>query len=409
MRRKALVMMLFSLLTAVGLHAALPLERRGVSLPSGFTLWLPPQTSVEGEILARTELESFDAAWSLYFGQPAPLPPSLEVLHSPNLAAAIFDALWRAASPALAHSEKANVLAAFRHLVLRDRSALKPALEAFVVSGRLDERLLDGPLVYVFLQEEVADASFLAQSLPPGKGGAGLRAALESRGVSWNSFWNRFSSWVLARAVESGLLPTQAAALPAVWILDRPLPPGGFSSWKFSLEEPDGGVDLESSTQPAPGLRLLSFYTDADGRVVQQGLAPLSLAPVLLPKQGAVLWIVVWNAGAQEAGDGLVLTAWTDFAAPFHIRSASLEDQVCDLSLSERAGVANYQLWSRPDADHSFELLPVPAFLSDGAGDHRYRVTLPSAPPEGTEFQLSCRTAGGGTYASPLRIEGSQR
>ena len=408
MRRKALAMVLFSLLSAAGLRAALPLERRGVSLPTGATLLLPPQTSVEGEILARTELESFDAAWSLYFGRPAPLPPSLEVSQSPSLASAIFETLWQATSPAVPEEERANVLAAFRRLVLRDRSALKPALEAFVRSGRLDDHLLRGPLLYAFLQEEVADASFLAQSLPPGEGAANLRAALHARGVSWTSFLNRFFSWVLARAVESDLLPTEPAALPAVWILDRPLPAGAFSAWRFPLEEPASGVDLESSAQPSPGLRLLSFYTDPDGRVVRQGLAPLAGGPLLFPKQGAALWIVVWNAGGEETGGGLVLTAWADFAPPFQVRSAALEDQVCDLALTERAGVANYQLWSRPDPGHSFEPLPIPPFLSDGEGDHRYRVTLPSALPEGSEVQLSCRTAAGGSYAAPLRIQGER-
>ena len=56
MRRQALAWVVVSLLSATGLGAALPVERRGVSLPSGAALLLPAQTSVEGEILARTEL-----------------------------------------------------------------------------------------------------------------------------------------------------------------------------------------------------------------------------------------------------------------------------------------------------------------------------------------------------------------
>lgn len=408
MRRQALAWVVVSLLSATGLGAALPVERRGVSLPSGAALLLPAQTSVEGEILARTELESFDAAWSLYFGRPAPLPPVLDVPQSPSLAEAIFDALWKSVSPALSDEERPEVMTAFRHLVLRDRSALRPALRAFVGSGRMDESLLRGPLLYVFLQEEVADASFLAQALPPGKDAANLRAALEARGVSWPSFLNRFSSWVVARAIEADLLPTEPATLPAVWILDAPLAPGAFSAWKFPVEDPVSGVDLQSSSQPSPGLRLLSVYTDSDGRVVRQGLAPLTGGPLLLPRQGAALWIVVWNAGGQEAGGGLVLTAWADFAPPFLVRSAALENEAFDLSLAERAGVSNYQLWSRPDAGGAFEPMPIPPFLSDGAGDHRYRVTLPAALPEGTQVQLSCRTAAGGTYETQLRIEGAK-
>jgi hypothetical protein len=206
------------------------------------------------------------------------------------------------------------------------------------------------------------------------------------------------AGWVAARASEEGFLGGDTAGLPAVWLLDEDLPPGGFTAWR--LKVPDWAPVVRGESAGAGPLRLLSIFADASGSPVSQG-AGTADRPLLLPRRADTLWLVLWNPpGGEAAGAGTTLTLWGDLTPPFQVREARLSAGICDLLLAESPGMAAYRLWGRePDGDRG----PLsPAFPSEGAGLHRYRVPLDTAPLGGARLELRGLTWAGGTAATGL-------
>ena len=386
---------------------ALPGERGTSTLisASGTTLVLPPQTRVQGEYLALGEVQRFEDFWELFFGRRLVFPESLVIPPSPNLAEAIFEVLWRQAALTLPPAEQASVRGALRRSLLGDTTALSEELEGLSKNHRLDPSLVEGPLLYSFLQDEVADAEFLAQALPPGPNAARLKQALSERGVSWDAFWHRFAAWTLIQSLELGKIKASPGTLPAVWVLDSDLNPGEFLGWRFPVADPATAVDAQLAGEAQPGVRMICLYTDDSGRVVHSSISSPGGSVMLFPRQGTTFWAFIWNASDQGSGDGLTLTLWNDFDLPFQIKEARKYDVVLDLSLEESAGIADYQIFTRRGAGDAFSHVDTPPFVSEGAGLHHYRLSLPPTASGITEFQLTCRTLSGGTFSAPFKPE----
>lgn len=392
----------------MALLAALPLWAvSGRVVPassgSGPTLWLPAGTDPEDQAGALEETARFRRSWRLLFGREPELSDPLEVPASGNQEETLFGILWQQAAEPLAPADRPAVLGALRWTVLEDPSQIMDSLAKTSASGRWDATLAEGVPLYVFLMEEVTEPAFLGEALPPGPKDQRLKAALTRRGASWNRFWNRYASWLLAHAVEWGFVKPASGTLPAVWMLDAPLAPGEMSAWRFPQADLTAGVGLEISGEAIPGLRLFHVTTDDLGRVTGVGLCDLKPGTLSLPRTGKWLWLFLWNTSGVEAGTGCALTLWSSYEAPFQVMGSSLKDGVLDLQLREEAGIADFHLWAAPD--HSPGSAAVADFASEGQGEHSYRLQVP--PNTGSGLRLSCRTMAGGAYSADLPAEES--
>ena len=409
MRRCLLILILA--LVAVPL-LALPGDDPVAIVPTahGPTLWLPAQTSQAAQQAAVGEVARYQEAWAGFFGSPPPLPDPLAVSGPGILSEQVFSALWQASASGLSPEERESAASALRAVVLDDPAPLLVPVARALSEGRLDGSLLSGALPYLFLRSEVQTQGFLPKALPPGPGASRLRAALTAQGVSWDQFWNRFTSWVVERGLRYHLLATQTGTLPAVWMLDSDLAPGHFTAWRFQLSEVDEGVDLQVAGGAPSGIRMLSFYTDGAGRVIQSGVCDLKGPRLLFPRNGRTLWLILLNDSSQSEGADLTMTLWKDLAAPFVVRSASLDGKSCDLFVEEKSGVAFYDLTGRSSGSEKFTSLGVAPFPSEGGGSHHYRLPIQGSQPSLAEIRLTCTTLAGGTFTAtaPLSPSGSR-
>ena len=376
---------------------------RVVSVPSepGPTLWLPAGAEQEDQVGAVEEVARFHRSWSLLFGRAPEWSDPVEVPAGGSLEETLFGILWQQAAQSLAPADRAAVLGALRWTVLEDPSEVMNSLGKTAASDRWDASLAGGVPLYVFLMEEAAEPAFLREALPPGPRAQRLKAALSRRGASWDRFWNRYASWLLAHAVEWGLMTPASGTLPAVWMLDAPLAPGEMSGWKFPLADLAAGVKLELSGEAMPGLRLFHISTDDLGRVTSAGLCDLKPGPMTLPRAGKWLWIFLWNTSGSETGTGTALTLWSSYEVPFEVTGSSVKAGVLDLHLREEAGIADFCLWAPPG--DSPESSPMATFPSEGEGEHIYRLQIPLETGRG--LRLTCRTLAGGAYAADLPME----
>ncbi len=285
---------------------------------------------------------------------------------------------------------------------MNDPSPYVVAIARVISTRSLEGGLFRTPLVYLFLLDQVEDPAFLSQALPPGPDGAKIRKALQNRGVSWKAFKNRLAAaWVLEKGIETHLLSLSKGNLPAVWVLDSDLGPGAFTGWSFAISDVEEGVGYEVAGDAPDGLRMVSFFTGPEGRVIQAGMASLTDGPMRLPKKGDRLWVFVWNASQQPEGTGLTITLWKLYDLPFEIKKWT-ENRTLDLLLQEGPGIADYSLWGRLHAETPVSPLPLPPFPSKGEGAHRYLLQLPTSLKNVRDLRLFCRMLSGGTYSAPV-------
>lgn len=337
---------------------------------------------------------AFSAAWSLLFGTDAPTAPGLP----PADAEGAFRAAWDAAATSLPPQERVAARDALRLAVLGDTQPLHRALRDTIRSGHLLPGDDESVLWYAFLLE-AGDPSALPDALPPGPNGERILRAVRARGGDVLALQTRFAAWVAARAVEEGILESEPAGLPAVWLLDRDLAPGGFTAWK--LRVPDWATAVRGESAGVGPLRLFTVFSGPKGTPAIAG-AGTPDRPLLLPRKGATLWLILWNPPSQEpVGMGATLTLWADLTAPFQIREARFFPGACDLLLAEMPGVAAYRLWGI-EATGGASVPVSPAFPSEGEGLHRYRVPLSASPFGELRFELRGLTWAGGTCAGTL-------
>jgi len=334
----------------------------------------------------------FAAAWTLLFGsEPA------EAALAPADPEEAFRASWEAASLSLPASERPAARDALRLAVLGDAAPVRAALKRTVAAGRLLPADREAVLWYAFLLE-AGDPAALPDALPPGPRGQRVRSATAARGGDPRALETRLAAWVAARAAEEGLLGGDSAGLPAVWLLDTDLPPGGFTAWH--LRVPDWAPSVRGESAGASALRLFSLSADGSGTLTSEG-AGTADRPILLPRRADTLWLVLWNPPwGEAAGAGATLTLWGDLAPPFQVREARLTSGACDLLLAESPGMAAYRLWNRESGPGAGPLSP--AFPSEGPGLHRYRIPVDAPASGGARLELRGLTWAGGTASADL-------
>ncbi|MGC8762379.1 MAG: hypothetical protein ACP5VN_01895 [Acidobacteriota bacterium] len=395
--RRLFFLLAFGLSVAAAAQGGRPAVKV-VAAGDGASLWLPGETTPLGEAVASELTRRFLDLWKETFGLLPPLPDPLEVPRSPDLKESLFDALWRASAPALPPAEAPAARAAFRTALLGDPSALLDGMAQ--VSAEPQLRELPDPLLYLFLWDWAAERDFLAEALPPGRDRARLTRALHRRGVPYGLFLEKAAAWFFARAAEAGFLPPASSELPAVWLLDRDLPPGAFEAWTFSLGEGSPAVAL-STGGPSGSLRIFLLARDPEGRLLQEGWGlPAASSFPLLPAARTVT-VLLWNAGPEPSGSGLALTLWKSASPPFAVKEVERGAEALDLLLDEGPGVLDYRLALPGD-----EAASPPAFPSEGPGLHRYRVAGGGALEGRPGLRLVCRTRLGGRYEVPLPDSG---
>lgn len=292
-----------------------------------------------------------------------------------------------------------------RLVVLGDDAPVMQALDRTIRSGSLVPQDDEAVLWYALLLEEASDASILPESLPPGRGAIRIKSAVAARGGEWSAFLNRTAAWIAQRAAASGGLRMEASSLPAVWVVDHDLPPGGFTAWRLSVPSWASAVRGEAiGGSGSDRLRLISVFASDGGASTASGLGALAQTSILLPRGGDYLWLLLWNPpGGDPAGFGMTVTLWSDLNPPFQVREARLSGGACDLILSETSGLAGYLL--RTAGPESALSPAAPPFASEGPGLNRYHLLLNQALSPGSKLELQAFTSAGGTSASPLEVE----
>jgi hypothetical protein len=391
---------LFLVLSLAAVLPARAADQRVVVLASGpeLTLWLPAGAGQEEQAAALGEVARYRQAWGLLAGRDAVLPDLIEVAPGGSLRETLFGTLWRFTNSTVPAGERAALWGALRWAVLDDQTPVRTEVEHLVAGRRMDESFARGPALLTFLSEDVGDGAFLREALPPGPGASRLRAALAARGITWDRLWNRYAAWLLAHAVEWGAVKPSAGSLPAVWMLDKPLAPSELLGWRIALADPVAGVNLEASGASGQGLRLFHVFTDEKGHVLEAGLCDLDQRPLSLPRQGVWLWVFLWNASAEESGQGAALTLWSSFWVPFSVVSATLRAGTLDILLRQEPGIADFRVWGHAPSES--KQIPLATFPSEGEGDRHYLLPLPAS--DGSALRLSCRTLAGGAYSTDI-------
>ncbi len=351
---------------------------------------------------AKATADSFQRAWATIFGRPY---PARDAGLAGNTAEESFVRMWKACEPYLLPGDRKGASEAMRLVVLGDDAPVREALGRTMRSGSLVPQDGEAVLWYALLLEEASDASLLPKLLPPGKGAIRLKSAVAARGGDWSAFLNRTAAWVAQRAVASGELRMEASSLPAVWVVDHDLPPGGFTAWRLSVPAWVSAVRGEAiGGSGSERLRLISVFASEGGDSTASGLGALVQPSILLPRGGDYLWLFLWNPpGGDPAGFGMTVTLWSDLNPPFQVREARLCGGACDLTLSETPGLAGYLLRT---AGPEGALSPAaPPFASEGPGINRYHLLLNHSPSAGSKFELQALTSSGGTSALPLEVE----
>lgn len=361
------------------------------------SLWLPGETTPLGEVVASELAARFVTLWRETFGAPPPLPDPLEVPRSSDLKESLFDALWRTSAQALPPEEAASARQAFRAYLLGDPSALLEGMAGVSAEGRLGD--LPPSLIYLFLWDWAAERDFLAQALPPGRDRARLNRAIHQRGVPEELFRQKAAAWFFGRAAETGFLSQVPSELPAVWLLDRDLPPGAFQAWTFTTQEETPAVALSFAGSPG-SLRIFLLARDQSGRLLQEGWGRPAASSFPLPPSAQTLTVLLWNAGGDPSGSGLTLTLWKSSVPPFVLKEVEREGDAMELLLEEGPGVLDYHL-SQPGEEDA----ALPVFPSEGAGLHRYRLAG-GGLADRRGLRLVCRTRLGGRYEAPLPESG---
>jgi len=352
---------------------------------------------------AKSTAETFQNTWATVFGYSC---PAQEAARFAGLAPQeTFQRMWEVCELYILPDDRRSAQEAMRLVVLGDAEPFRHALKRTIASGRLVPGDDEAVLWYALLLEEANDSSILPEALPPGRGGVRLRSAVVARGGEWPAFLDRMAAWVAQKAVASGDMAMEASSLPAVWVVDHDLPPGGFTAWRLAVPSWASVVRGEAlGGAGAEKLRLVSVFAGEGGTPLSSGLGALAQIPILLPRKGDSLWLVLWNPpGDEPAGFGLTVTLWSDIAPPFQVREARLSGGACDLLLLETPGLAGY-FWRMAGPDSGLPLA-APPFASEGEGLNRYHVFLNQSPSFGSKFELQALTVAGGETTVPLEVE----
>jgi len=401
-RGRILVACFFVFAVALWAPAADSTRVTVVPTADGFALWLPGNALTQDQVTALGVSHRFVRTWEGFFGSQPALPDPLVIAPSKDLRDSVFRALWDHAAELLEPADRPAAFAAFKSLLLDDSTEVRSDVVRTVQSGRIETLPWNGPLLYLFLKENVSDASFVHDVLPPDPDAARLKAALSTRGLPWELFRNRFVAWIYGRAIESRIIAPPPGNLPAVWMPEGDLAPGDVSMWRFPLEDPEEGVEADVGGEPERGLLVMSYYTDEAGRPVQAGLSELKPGRMVFPRKGRTLWLLLWNTASRQTGAGLTLTLWKSMQPAFTLRQASLKGPLCEILIDEGPGIAEYEL--EPQGPEGRRLAPPFEFASEGEGRHNYHLRLSAPFPNATSLQVSCRTASGGFFATSLPL-----
>ena len=400
--RRILVACFFVLVFAACTLAADGSHITEVPTGDGFALWLPERASTRDQVTTLGLSHRFVRTWEGFFGTSPVLPDPIIVTPSKDLRDGLFRALWQHAAVSLEPTDQPAAQAALRFLLLDDASALHEELVRSILHNRVETLPLEGPLIYIFLKENIRKGGFLQQALPPGPDGSHLKAAVAASGVPWELFRNRFVAWMFGMAIEARLLSPPAGSLPAVWMPEGDLEAGEVSQWRFVLDDVDESVDVDVAGAPESGLLAMSYFVNDAGRPVQIGLTELKSGHMVFPRQGRTLWLLLFNTSSQPAGAGLTLTLWKSLQPAFTLKQASLKASQCDLLIAEGPGIAEYEV--TPVSAKGQGLLAPLTFSSEGEGLHYYHVRLAGNPLQATALRLSCRTTSGGSLTTSVLL-----
>ena len=347
---------------------------------------------------------SYFRVWEGFFGARPPVREDFIATENAS-AEQVFQYLWLSSRPLIPSRDRQAVLGALRYKVLGDPTALVETLNRLAGRGRFSTADFHGVLLYIFLDEDVADASFLPATLPTSGSLAKVQEAVKARGIGWGDFVARFEAWALSKVVEAGLLEPPLLVPPAVWGLDSGLQAGGFTVVKIVQGDLAHAVLGQVAGDADSRLRMLAISAAPAGGTAAVSLFEPPEKNMGFAAEEKVFYLAVLNPEFEPiSAGGIAMTFWNSFEPLFEVTRASVDESACSLTIEELEPVSTYTLWTRVGEGAPLGQVGDP-FPSVGEGSNRYRIALPFTPPSGSTFRLTGRLNTGSEISLDLNLE----
>jgi len=342
----------------------------------------------------------FLEAWKLYFGEPSQAAQAGEALQAQGIEP-LFREMWNRNSALLDPQEKPAAEAAMRFKVLGDKRGYIRALRECAASRIFSPSKSGAMLYYLFLEETVEESSILPMALPPGENGERFYEAFAQLGEDNAKVRTRLAVFIFRKLVEEKLFRSLRNDLPLMWFSTRGLAPSEALFGRVMLS--DGAPFIKGEfNEEASSLKLISVLTDLSGRIVKIGIGNPSDGPVLIPADGNILHLMLFNPGSSEGGQGMSGTVWKDYSVPVSVEESSFSGQFLKLTLRENGAVVGYSVEGADESGRETGIEGLPFARSSGEGVHTYFYSIPPGTRMPGRLLLKAHTFSGFTFTVPI-------
>lgn len=353
------------------------------------------------EQLSQDELRTqFADKWKIYFGDPR--QSAVAAPDDQNRTQeAIFRELFNQYSLSLDPQDRPAVEAVMRLKLFGDKRVYSQALKNCLSSRVFSPGRNGDMLYYIFLEEEVGDPGFLPMALPPGENGQKFYEAFSMLGEDESKVRTRLAVFIFRKLIEEKLLKSVKNDLPLMWLSTKGLSPSEVVFGRVVLGEGNPFIKGEFN-EDAEGLKLISILTDFSGKILRMGIGNPGDGTVLIPAEGDILHIMLFNPSGEVDGEGLSGTIWKDFSVPVSVEAARLNGQFLELTIQENSAILGYKIVSPDENECESEIAPFPFARSSGEGVHSYFFNIPPGAKLSGRLSLKAFTYSGFTLTVPL-------
>jgi hypothetical protein len=357
-----------------------------------------------GAPLSDEELKTqFAERWKFYFGEPK------QEVSAPDLSGGqpreyLFRELWRRYSANLEPQDRPSAEAIMRYRILGDKKAYQSALKECLATRRFSPSKNGGILYYIFLDEEMAEKSVIQLAVPPGENGDNFYGAISQLGENEAKVRTRLAVFIFRKLIEEKLLRSVKNELPLMWFSTKGFAPSEAVFGRILLSDSASFIKGEFNEE-ASQLKLISILTELSGEIIKIGIGNPGDGPVLIPADGSVLYLLLFNPGNEEQGQGLTGTFWKDYNVPLSVEDVSMSGQFLRIDLQENEGIFGYTLCSVDENGKETGLNEFPFTQSSGEGGHSYFYSIPGGKKLPGKLSLKAYTFSGFTFSVPVQTD----
>lgn len=344
----------------------------------------------------------FADRWLLYFGEPC--PAAAGEAKAGQTAESVFRELWGPCSYALDPQDRPGAESAMRYRLLGDKRIYLQSLRNCMASRTFSPPRNGDMLYYIFLEDEIEEKSMIPMALPPGENGQKFYEAFSQLGEDSSKVRTRLAAFVFRKLIEEKLFKSLVNELPLIWFSTKGFAPSEAVFGRIILS--DGNPYIKGEFNEESGsLKLISVLTDLSGKILRMGIGNPADGQMLIPADGNVLHLLLFNPGLEEAGQGMSGTVWKDYSVPVSVDEAFVSGQFLKMTVQESGSVLGYTLVGSEEGSADCELDGFPFARSLGEGVHSYFFTIPPGRKVPGRLSLKAHTFSGFTFTVPVPLE----